>query len=125
MAKIAVGSAVEAYFVKLGAMLLRHRSENGITTSALFRRGRRGGKADGGSRATLHTSQPSLSRQIRNFGDGVGARLLMRRARPIELTPAGRAFLEHARVVLCRLKRQRKRRAGSLIPPSHASPWGF
>jgi hypothetical protein len=51
MAKIAVGSAVEAYFVKLGAMLLRHRSENGITTSALFRRGRRGGKSDGGSRA--------------------------------------------------------------------------
>jgi hypothetical protein len=39
MAKIAVGSAVEAYFVKLGAMLLRHRSENGITTSTLFRRG--------------------------------------------------------------------------------------
>src|ERR1700680_3215673 len=50
MAKIAVGSAVEAYFVKLGAMLLRHRSENGITTSALFRRGRRGGKSDGGLR---------------------------------------------------------------------------
>ena len=39
MAKIAVGSAVEAYFVTLGAMLLRHRSENGITTSTLFRRG--------------------------------------------------------------------------------------
>jgi LysR family hca operon transcriptional activator len=74
---------------------------------------------------TLHTSQPSLSRQIRDLEDEVGARLLMRRARPIELTPAGRAFLEHARVVLCRLKRQRKRRAGSLIAPSHASPWGF
>jgi hypothetical protein len=26
MAKVAVGRAVEAYFVKLGAMLLRHRS---------------------------------------------------------------------------------------------------
>jgi hypothetical protein len=38
MAKIAVGSAVEAYFDKLGAMLLRYRSENGITRSALFRR---------------------------------------------------------------------------------------
>jgi len=47
----------------------------------------------------LHTSQPSLSRQIRDLEDEVGARLLMRRARPIELTPAGRAFLEHARVV--------------------------
>jgi LysR family hca operon transcriptional activator len=38
---------------------------------------------------TLHTSQPSLSRQIRDLEDEVGARPLMRRARPIELTPAG------------------------------------
>ena len=44
---------------------------------------------------TLHTSQPSLSRQIRDLEDEVGARLLTRRARGIELTPAGRAFLEH------------------------------
>ena len=49
---------------------------------------------------TLHTSQPSLSRQIRDLEDEVGAQLLTRRARGIELTPAGRAFLEHARVVL-------------------------
>src|ERR1700738_5216532 len=46
----------------------------------------------------LHTSQPSLSRQIRDLEDEVGAQLLTRRARGIELTPAGRAFLEHARV---------------------------
>src|SRR5882757_3048971 len=49
---------------------------------------------------TLHTSQPSLSRQIRDLEDEVGERLLTRRARGIELTPAGRAFLEHARSVL-------------------------
>jgi len=49
---------------------------------------------------TLHTSQPSLSRQIRDLEDEVGAQLLTRRARGIELTPAGRAFLEHARSVL-------------------------
>src|SRR6266571_5466986 len=48
----------------------------------------------------LHTSQPSLSRQIRDLEDEVGARLLTRRARGIELTPAGRAFLDHARGVL-------------------------
>jgi LysR family hca operon transcriptional activator len=48
----------------------------------------------------LHTSQPSLSRQIRDLEDEVGAKLLTRRARGIELTPAGRAFLDHARVVL-------------------------
>jgi hypothetical protein len=45
----------------------------------------------------LHTSQPSLSRQIRDLENEVGAQLLTRRARGIELTPAGRAFLDHAR----------------------------
>ncbi|MGC1450537.1 MAG: LysR family transcriptional regulator [Candidatus Sulfotelmatobacter sp.] len=53
---------------------------------------------------TLHTSQPSLSRQIRDLEDEVGAQLLARRARGIELTPAGRAFLEHARVVLSQVE---------------------
>ena len=52
----------------------------------------------------LHTSQPSLSRQIRNLEDEVGARLLTRRARGIELTPAGRAFLDHARLVLSQVE---------------------
>jgi LysR family hca operon transcriptional activator len=52
----------------------------------------------------LHTSQPSLSRQIRELEDEVGAQLLTRRARGIELTPAGRAFLEHARVVLSQVE---------------------
>jgi LysR family hca operon transcriptional activator len=53
---------------------------------------------------TLHTSQPSLSRQIRDLEDEVGARLLTRRARGIELTPAGRAFLEHARSMLAQVE---------------------
>ena len=52
----------------------------------------------------LHTSQPSLSRQIRDLEDEVGARLLIRRARGIELTPAGRAFLDHARSVLSQVE---------------------
>jgi LysR family transcriptional regulator, hca operon transcriptional activator len=52
----------------------------------------------------LHTSQPSLSRQIRDLEGEVGAQLLTRRARGIELTPAGRAFLEHARVVLSQVE---------------------
>ena len=52
----------------------------------------------------LHTSQPSLSRQIRHLEDEVGARLLTRRARGIELTPAGRAFLDHARLVLSQVE---------------------
>jgi LysR family hca operon transcriptional activator len=52
----------------------------------------------------LHTSQPSLSRQIRDLEEEVGAQLLTRRARGIELTPAGRAFLEHARLVLSQVE---------------------
>jgi len=52
----------------------------------------------------LHTSQPSLSRQIRDLEDEVGAQLLTRRARGVNLTPAGRAFLEHARLVLSQVE---------------------
>src|SRR5713226_8556286 len=48
----------------------------------------------------LHTSQPSLSRQIRDLESELGAQLLTRRARGIDLTPAGRTFLDHARLVL-------------------------
>jgi len=48
----------------------------------------------------LHTSQPSLSRQIRDLESELGVELLTRRARGIELTPAGRTFLDHARLVL-------------------------
>ncbi|MGA9937561.1 MAG: LysR family transcriptional regulator [Candidatus Acidiferrales bacterium] len=49
---------------------------------------------------TLHTSQPSLSRQIRDLENEVGAQLLTRSARGVELRPAGRAFLDRARLVL-------------------------
>jgi LysR family transcriptional regulator, hca operon transcriptional activator len=56
------------------------------------------------ARRRLHTSQPSLSRQIRDLEDEVGAQLLIRRARGIELTPAGRAFLDHARSVLLQVE---------------------
>jgi LysR family hca operon transcriptional activator len=48
----------------------------------------------------LHTSQPSLSRQIRDLEQEVGAQLLQRSARGIELTAAGRTFLDHARLSL-------------------------
>jgi LysR family transcriptional regulator, hca operon transcriptional activator len=48
----------------------------------------------------LHTAQPSLSRQIRDLEQEVGAQLLTRSVRGVELTAAGRAFLDHARLAL-------------------------
>jgi LysR family hca operon transcriptional activator len=48
----------------------------------------------------LHTAQPSLSRQIRDLEAEVGVKLLERGARGIELTAAGRTFLDHARLAL-------------------------
>jgi LysR family hca operon transcriptional activator len=48
----------------------------------------------------LHTSQPSLSRQIRDLEDQVGVELLRRSARGVELTEAGKAFIDHARLAL-------------------------
>ena len=52
----------------------------------------------------LHTAQPSLSRQIRDLEYEVGAQLLVRSAKGVELTPAGRAFLDHARLALAQVE---------------------
>ncbi|MFJ1257256.1 LysR family transcriptional regulator [Cupriavidus sp. CuC1] len=48
----------------------------------------------------LHTSQPSLSRQIRDLENQVGVELLSRSGRGVELTAAGKAFIDHARLAL-------------------------
>ena len=51
----------------------------------------------------LHTSQPSLSRQIRDLEYQVGAELLTRSVHGVELTAAGKAFLDHARLALAQV----------------------
>jgi LysR family hca operon transcriptional activator len=48
----------------------------------------------------LHTAQPSLSRQLRDLEHEVGVQLFTRSVRGIDLTPAGQAFLDHARLAL-------------------------
>jgi DNA-binding transcriptional LysR family regulator len=52
----------------------------------------------------LHTAQPSLSRQIRDLELELGVKLLERKARGIELTAAGRVFLDHARLALMQVE---------------------
>jgi len=52
----------------------------------------------------LHTAQPSLSRQIRDLELEVGAKLFERQARGITLTPAGKVFLNHARLALLQVE---------------------
>ncbi|ENX62062.1 MULTISPECIES: LysR substrate-binding domain-containing protein [Acinetobacter] len=48
----------------------------------------------------LHTSQPSLSQQIKDLEDDVGVQLLHRTKRKVELTDEGQVFLEQARLTL-------------------------
>lgn len=57
----------------------------------------------GRAAARLHIAQPALSQQIRQLEDLLGAPLLRRTSRVVELTAAGRAFQPRARDLLGRL----------------------
>lgn len=59
----------------------------------------------GRAAAALHISQPPLSRSIRALEARVGATLLARSRRKVELTPEGARFLEEARRLLAQLER--------------------
>jgi LysR family transcriptional regulator, hca operon transcriptional activator len=70
----------------------------------------------------LFTAQPSLSRQIRDLESEVGTQLLTRSVRGIELTAAGRVFLDHARLALAQVEAagEAARRAAQPAKPSFA-----
>ena len=70
----------------------------------------------------LHTAQPSLGRQLRDLEYEVGVPLMTRSARGIGLTPAGRAFLDHARLALAQVEAagEAARRAAKPQRPSFA-----
>jgi LysR family hca operon transcriptional activator len=97
-----------------GIMELRHLryfvavAEEGSLTVAAERR--------------LHTAQPSLSRQMRDLEYEVGTQLMVRSARGVELTAAGRVFLDHARLALIQVEaaREAARRAAEPTKPSFA-----
>ena len=59
----------------------------------------------GRAAAALHISQPPLSRSIQDLEQRVGATLLARSRRRVELTPAGARFLEEAKRLLLQLER--------------------
>jgi DNA-binding transcriptional LysR family regulator len=59
----------------------------------------------GRAAATLHISQPPLSRSIRALESRVGATLLARTRRRVELTAEGARFLEEAKRLLAQLER--------------------
>jgi LysR family transcriptional regulator, hca operon transcriptional activator len=53
----------------------------------------------------LHTVQPSLSRQIRRLEEIVGAPLFIRNRHELEITEAGRIFLDESRAILQQMNR--------------------
>jgi len=73
----------------------------------------------------LHTSQPSLSRQIRDLEQEVGVQLLNRGAQGIELTSAGKAFLDHARMALLQADAAKEAALRAAQPPRPAFSLGF
>src|SRR3954451_18905468 len=97
-----------------GAMELRHLryfiavAEEGSLTLAAEKR--------------LHTAQPSLSRQIRDLEYQVGVQLMSRSVHGIELTAAGRTFLDHARLALAQVQAatEAARRAAHPAKPTFA-----
>lgn len=70
----------------------------------------------------LHTAQPSLSRQIRDLETEIGVPLLSRSVHGVTLTPAGAAFLDHARIALAQADaaREAARRAARPDKPTFA-----
>lgn len=73
----------------------------------------------------LHTSQPSLSRQIRDLEQEVGVQLMNRGAQGIELTSAGRAFLDHARMALLQADAAKEAAQRAAQPPKPVFALGF
>lgn len=73
----------------------------------------------------LHITQPSLSRQIRDLEQEVGTCLFLRSSRGIELTTAGRVFLDHARVTLSQVETAVQSARQTVMPAKPTFTLGF
>jgi LysR family hca operon transcriptional activator len=73
----------------------------------------------------LHTSQPSLSRQIRDMEYEVGVPLLTRSVTGVVMTAAGRAYLDHARIALAQVDAAREAARRAAQPTKRSFAVGF
>ncbi|NIE64279.1 LysR family transcriptional regulator [Burkholderia sp. Ax-1719] len=73
----------------------------------------------------LFTSQPSLSRQIRDLEEQVGVELFSRSARGVALTSAGKAFLDHARLALAQVDAAAEAARRAALPERKMFALGF
>jgi LysR family hca operon transcriptional activator len=73
----------------------------------------------------LHTAQPSLSRQMRDLEAELGCQLLIRGAKGIDLTAAGRVLLDHARVVLLHVEAAIEATRRAAVPAKASFVLGF
>src|ERR1700753_1437337 len=73
----------------------------------------------------LHTSQPSLSRQIRDLEYEVGTPLFNRSVHGVVRTAAGKAFLDHARLALAQVDAARDAARRAAKPSAKTFGVGF
>ena len=73
----------------------------------------------------LYTSQPSLSRQIRDLEYEVGTELLSRSVHGVELTVAGKAFFDHARLALMQVDAAVEAARKAALPAKKTFAVGF
>src|SRR3989440_6649264 len=73
----------------------------------------------------LHTAQPSLSRQMRDLETEIGAQLFVRSVWGVELTAAGRAFLDHARLALSQVEAAGEAARRTAYPAKASFVMGF
>src|SRR5262249_6948418 len=108
---------IGAHACKVWLMDLRHLryfvaiAEEGSLTVAAERR--------------LHTAPPSLSPQMRHLQAELGCELMIRGAKGVTLTAAGRVFLDHARVVLVQIEAAKEATRRAAAPAKASFALGF
>src|ERR1700738_4801387 len=117
--------ALEKDFVSLGACLADMESAMELRHLRYFIAVAEEGSLTLAAEKRLHTAQPSLSRQIRDLEYEVGVQLMSRSVHGIELTAAGKAFLDHARLALTQAEAAAEAARRAAQPPRTSFAIGF